>query len=67
MCIKWLIGLIFLVSGCKLNEKVDIYGDLEGHCKRGLKVKYEGKKLYVGTGYLKKLRYDLFDNGVRPR
>lgn len=50
-----------------MNEKVDIYGDLEGHCKRGLKVKYEGKKLYVGTGYLKKLRYDLFDNGVRPR
>ncbi|KOB79164.1 putative methyltransferase NSUN6 [Operophtera brumata] len=60
-------GILGLPANCQLDERVAIYGDLEGHCKRGLKVKYEGKKLFVGTGYLKKLRYDLFDNGVQPR
>lgn len=59
--------LYAFIPDCQLGEKVDIYGDLEGRCKRGLKVLYEGKKLYVGTGYLKMLRSDLFDNGVQPR
>ncbi|KAJ8731351.1 hypothetical protein PYW07_004515 [Mythimna separata] len=59
-------GVMGLPVNCQLGDRVDIYGDLEGHCKRGLKVQYEGKKLYVGTGYLKMLRADLFDNGVQP-
>lgn len=59
--------MVYLISDCLLNERVDIYGDLEGKCKRGLKVEYTGKKQYVGTGYLKMLRYKLFDNGVQPR
>ncbi|KAI5637097.1 hypothetical protein NE865_10147 [Phthorimaea operculella] len=59
-------GVLGLPSSCKLGEKIDIYGDLDGHCKRGLKVKYSGKKLFVGTGILKMLRHDLFDNGVQP-
>ncbi|XP_047029655.1 tRNA (cytosine(72)-C(5))-methyltransferase NSUN6 [Helicoverpa zea] len=59
-------GVMGLPVNLKLGDRVDIYGDLEGHCKRGLKVNYAGKKLYVGTGYLKMLRADLFDNGVQP-
>ncbi|KAF9801221.1 hypothetical protein SFRURICE_014239 [Spodoptera frugiperda] len=59
-------GVMGLPVNCQLGERVDIYGDLEGHCKRGLKVEYTGGKLYVGTGYLKMLRADLFDNGVQP-
>ncbi|KAL4715908.1 hypothetical protein ACJJTC_013208 [Scirpophaga incertulas] len=54
-------GVMGLPTNCKLNGKINIYGDLEGNCKRGLKVKYNGKKLYVGYGILKMLRHDLFD------
>lgn len=59
-------GVMGLPVNCHIGEKVDIFGDLDGQCKRGLKVTYEGKKLYVGTGYLKMLRSDLFDKGVQP-
>ncbi|XP_049873958.1 tRNA (cytosine(72)-C(5))-methyltransferase NSUN6 [Pectinophora gossypiella] len=60
-------GVMGLSPDCKVGEKVDIYGDLEGHCKRGLKIKYTGKKVYVGTGILKMSRYELYDNGIQPR
>lgn len=56
----------YLFSDCRINDKVDIYGDLDGQCKRGLKVNYEGNKTFVGTGLIKMLRYELFDNGVQP-
>ncbi|XP_013164893.1 PREDICTED: putative methyltransferase NSUN6 isoform X2 [Papilio xuthus] len=59
-------GVLALPPSCKLNERVDVYGDLERKCKRGLKVHYEGRKIYVGTGYLKMQRYHLFDSGVQP-
>lgn len=57
----------FIVSDCKTNEQVDIYGDIDGQCKRGLKIEYTGKKIFVGTGYLKMLRHELFDKGAQPR
>ncbi|XP_026734797.1 putative methyltransferase NSUN6 isoform X1 [Trichoplusia ni] len=59
-------GVLGLPVNCTLEERVDIYGDLEGHCKRGLKIQYEGRKQYVGTGYLKMLRPQLYDKGVQP-
>ncbi|XP_072949232.1 tRNA (cytosine(72)-C(5))-methyltransferase NSUN6 [Epargyreus clarus] len=59
-------GVLGLLSDCKMNDKVDIYGDLEGKCKRGLKIPYTGRKRFVGVGYLKMLRCDLFDKGVQP-
>ncbi|CAB3261455.1 unnamed protein product [Arctia plantaginis] len=59
-------GVLGLPVNCRIGQRVDVYGDLEGHCKRGLKVPYEGKKQYVGMGYLQMLRADLFDNGVQP-
>ncbi|XP_038209650.1 tRNA (cytosine(72)-C(5))-methyltransferase NSUN6 isoform X2 [Zerene cesonia] len=59
-------GLLGLQPNCKLNDLVDIYADLDGKCKRGLKIHYTGKKEYVGTGYLKKLRCELFDEGIQP-
>lgn len=59
-------GVMGLPSSLHLDEKVDIYGDLEKKCKRGLKSLYDGKKKYVGTGYLKMLRSELFDNGIKP-
>ncbi|XP_034832357.1 tRNA (cytosine(72)-C(5))-methyltransferase NSUN6 isoform X1 [Maniola hyperantus] len=58
-------GVLGLAPSCQLDEKVDIYADLDGQCKRGLKVQYDGHKQYVGTGQLKMLRYELFDNGIQ--
>ncbi|XP_068633174.1 tRNA (cytosine(72)-C(5))-methyltransferase NSUN6 [Battus philenor] len=60
-------GVLGLPSNIKLEERVDVYADLDGQCKRGLKVKYEGRKLYIGTGFLKMQRYHLFENGAQPR
>ncbi|XP_037294359.1 LOW QUALITY PROTEIN: tRNA (cytosine(72)-C(5))-methyltransferase NSUN6-like [Manduca sexta] len=60
-------AVMSLTPNCKAGMKVDIYGDLEGKCKRGLKVPYDGEKLYVGTGILKMSRFELFDNGVQPK
>ncbi|CAH0715552.1 unnamed protein product, partial [Brenthis ino] len=59
-------GVLGLATNCQINERIDIYGDIDGQCKRGLKVEYNGKKKYVGTGYLKMLRYELFVKGVQP-
>lgn len=59
-------GVLGLPSDCVLNERIDIYGAMDGKCKRGLKVKYDGDKKYVGTGYLKMLRYNIFDKGIQP-
>ncbi|KAI8436798.1 hypothetical protein MSG28_010259 [Choristoneura fumiferana] len=51
---------------CSINDKVNIYGDLEGKCKKGLKVVYTGKKQFVGTGYLRMMRHELFNAGSPP-
>jgi hypothetical protein len=59
--------VLYFFSDCEMNEMVNIYGDLEGHCKRGLKVPYDGKKIFVGVGRLKMLRSNLFENGIQPR
>lgn len=59
-------GVMGLPPNYKLDERVDIYGDLDGQCKRGLKVNYSGRKRFVGVGYLKMLRHELFDSGVQP-
>lgn len=54
-------------TGCKINDKVNIYGDLEGKCKKGLKVVYTGKKQFVGTGFLRMTRHELFNDGSPSR
>ncbi|CAK1551079.1 unnamed protein product [Leptosia nina] len=60
-------GVMGLASDCKLDEVVKIFSDIDGKCKRGLKIEYTGRKQYVGCGYLKKLRCSLFDDGIQPR
>ncbi|XP_073956961.1 tRNA (cytosine(72)-C(5))-methyltransferase NSUN6 isoform X3 [Choristoneura fumiferana] len=59
-------GVMGLPAGCSINDKVNIYGDLEGKCKKGLKVVYTGKKQFVGTGYLRMMRHELFNAGSPP-
>nr|XP_026499726.1 putative methyltransferase NSUN6 [Vanessa tameamea] len=59
-------GVLGLPTNCDINERIDIYGSMDGQCKRGHKVKYDGNKQYVGTGFLKMLRYHLFDKAVQP-
>ncbi|XP_059052886.1 tRNA (cytosine(72)-C(5))-methyltransferase NSUN6 [Achroia grisella] len=59
-------GVMGLPANLHIDERVDIYGDMDGQCKRGLKITYDHKKMYVGTGYLKMLRSDLYDKGVHP-
>ncbi|VVC89622.1 unnamed protein product [Leptidea sinapis] len=59
-------GVLGLPPNCKLDDVVDIYGDIDGKCKRGLKIGFDGVKRFAGVGCLKKLRRDLFDEGIQP-
>ncbi|GBP23217.1 hypothetical protein EVAR_82382_1 [Eumeta japonica] len=59
-------GVMGLSPNTELNELVNVYADIEGKCKKGLKTKFEGEKQLVGTGRLKKLRFELFDQVIKP-
>lgn len=59
-------GVMGLPTSIALHDRVDVYGDLEGKCKKGLKVPFEGPKLFVGTGYLRQTRKQLYDDTVNP-
>ncbi|XP_050680812.1 tRNA (cytosine(72)-C(5))-methyltransferase NSUN6 isoform X1 [Leptidea sinapis] len=59
-------GVLGLPPNCKLDDVVDIYGDIGGKCKRGLKIGFDDVKRFAGVGCLKKLRRDLFDEGIQP-
>ena len=44
-----------------------MYADLDGKCKRGLVVDYEGKTLFVGNGIMQLNRRDLFGCDAKNR
>jgi hypothetical protein len=54
----------FSTKGVVIGDKVSVFGDLLGQCKRGWNKEYEGKKYFVGNGLLLQNRQDLFSVGV---
>ena len=50
-------------KGVVIGDKVSVFGDLLGQCKRGWNKEYEGKKYFVGNGLLLQNRQDLFKVG----
>ncbi|XP_037971146.2 tRNA (cytosine(72)-C(5))-methyltransferase NSUN6 [Plutella xylostella] len=59
-------GVMGLPTNCQLDSFVSIYGDLEEKCKKGLKVQYNGRKIFVGMGQLKMLRNQLYGEDLEP-
>jgi len=53
VCVCW---------GVSRGEKVSIYVDIEGRCRKGLVKPFEGSKLYVGNGVAQVSRRDVFVN-----
>jgi hypothetical protein len=51
---------IYLSTGMQAGSRVAVYADLDGKCLRGLTQRYQGNKLYVGTGVAQISRDDLF-------
>jgi hypothetical protein len=49
-----------LIKGVTIGDKVSVFADLLGHCKRGWNKEYEGQKYFVGNGLLLQNRQDLF-------
>ncbi|KAG5866399.1 hypothetical protein JTB14_025990 [Gonioctena quinquepunctata] len=59
-------GVIGMLSGSQINDKVSIYADVDKKCKRGLQKTFEGRKLFIGNGILKMQRHQLFAENISP-
>lgn len=46
---------------------MSVYADLDGRCKRGLAVEYEGRTLFVGNGIARLSRRELFSAEAQNR
>ncbi len=46
---------------------MSVYADLEGQCKRGLAVEYDGRTLFVGNGIAELSRRELFSPDAKNR
>jgi len=56
-----------MCSGMERGDKVSVYIDVEGRCRKGLVKRFEGVKVYVGNGHAEVSRRDVFVNGGQPR
>ncbi|XP_074041233.1 tRNA (cytosine(72)-C(5))-methyltransferase NSUN6 isoform X2 [Leptinotarsa decemlineata] len=59
-------GVIGMLSGSQLNDKVSIYADTLKKCKKGLQKKFEEQKIFIGNGIVKMRRHQLFGENVIP-
>lgn len=50
-----------------MNERVSIYADLSGKCKRGAQIlNSDENKLFIGNGISKFQRFQLFGDACKP-
>jgi len=47
-------------SGVQRGDKVSIYVDVEGRCRKGLVKRFDGVRLHVGNGRAEVSRRELF-------
>lgn len=61
-------GVLAMLSNTTVGERVNIYADVQGKCKKGTNVLYESKqKVFIGVGIAELQRYQLFGENVNPR
>ncbi|CAG9819441.1 unnamed protein product [Phaedon cochleariae] len=55
-------GVMGMMSGSQIGDKVSIYADMLKKCKRGLQKRLsgDGEKLFIGNGVVKMQRHQLF-------
>ncbi|KAI4460384.1 hypothetical protein MML48_5g00014518 [Holotrichia oblita] len=60
-------GVMGMLTGITLNDKVSIYADLENNCRKGFQKAFNSdKKLFIGNGIVKMTRSDLFGENLNP-
>jgi len=54
-------------TGVERGDKVSVYIDVEGRCRKGLVKRFEGVKVYAGNGVAEVSRRDVFVNDAHLR
>ena len=49
------------------GDKVSVYVDVNGMCRRGQTLQFDGEKLFLGNGVVVMGRRELFIGGCEPR
>ena len=57
---------VFSLDLC-IGDKVSVYADVEGKCRRGLTTEYCGKSYFIGNGHAKVSRLQLFGSNSATR
>lgn len=61
-------GVLAMPAQTKLNERVNIFADTKGLCKKGTNTDYESdKKVFIGFGIVQMQRYQLFGPNLDPK
>ena len=56
--------------GTRIGDKINVFADLNGKCKKGTKCHYESDvKIFIGTGIVRMQRHQLFgpSNLISPK
>lgn len=61
----WVLDELFYCTGICKGDKVSVYVDIDGQCRKGLVKRFEGSKLFIGNGIAAVSRQDLFSDGGR--
>lgn len=61
-------GVLSMASNTSIGERVNVYADVDGTCKKGTNVTHESPtKVFIGIGIVKQQRYQLFGANLTPR
>lgn len=51
----------------KRGDKVSVYSDVDGQCRRGYVRPFHGRKIFVGNGITEMARNEIFCTEIVPR
>lgn len=61
-------GVMAMLVHTAIDERVNIYADAEGVCKKGTNTIFESdRKVFIGIGVVQMQRYQLFGANLVPR
>lgn len=61
-------GVLAMPAQTMVNERVNLYADVEGTCKKGTNTMYDSqKKVFLGIGQVQMQRYQLFGANLIPK
>jgi len=58
---------LWLSLGVQRGDRVSVYIDVEGRCRKGLVKQFEGVRVYVGNGLAEVSRRDVFVGDAQLR